>query len=85
MAQDTVKRLERFEWLKQELDTASTREHGRKVLDTVIINKSELLDFAKNFLDLPVSSSDNQARIREKVIANRVGLRLSHAAVRGRL
>lgn len=65
-----------------ELNSASTREDGARIVQESFSRKDELFAFAK-FLDLPVQKRDNMDRIRRKIVEFTVGRRLDSAAIRG--
>ena len=64
------------------LTAAGSREEGLRIVEEAFANKQRLFAFAK-WLDLPVQRSDAAKRIRDKVVTQTVGRRLSGRAVRG--
>jgi len=72
-----------FGKLKARLAASGSREEGQRIVEEAFAGKAELFAFAK-WLDLPVQRNDAAKRIREKVVTQTVGRRLSGEAVRGR-
>lgn len=64
------------------LTAAGSREEGQRIVEEAFADKERLFAFAK-WLDLPVQRSDAAKRIRDKVVTQTVGRRLSGRAVRG--
>ena len=64
------------------LTAAGSREEGRRIVEEAFADKERLFAFAK-WLDLPVQRNDAAKRIRDKVVTQTVGRRLSGRAVRG--
>ena len=73
---------ERFGELQARLAAAGSREEGQRIVVEAFACKERLFAFAK-WLDLPVQRTDTVKRIREKVVTQTVGRRLSGKAVRG--
>ena len=64
------------------LTAAGSREEGQRIVEEAFPDKERLFAFAK-WLDLPVQRNDAAQRIRDKVVTQTVGRRLSGRAVRG--
>ena len=64
------------------LTAAGSREEGLRIVEEAFADKQRLFAFAK-WLDLPVQRNDAAKRIRDKVVTQTVGRRLSGRAVRG--
>ena len=64
------------------LTAAGSREEGQRIVEEAFADKERLFAFAK-LLDLPVQRNDAAQRIRDKVVTQTVGRRLSGRAVRG--
>lgn len=64
------------------LTAAGSREEGQRIVEEAFADKERLFAFAK-WLDLPVQRNDAAQRIRDKVVTQTVGRRLSGRAVRG--
>ena len=64
------------------LTAAGSREEGLRIVEEAFADKQRLFAFAK-WLDLPVQRNDAARRIRDKVVTQTVGRRLSGRAVRG--
>ena len=64
------------------LTAAGSREEGQRIVEEAFADKERLFAFAK-WLDLPVQRNDAARRIRDKVVTQTVGRRLSGRAVRG--
>ena len=64
------------------LTAAGSREEGQRIVEEAFADKEGLFAFAK-WLDLPVQRNDAAKRIRDKVVTQTVGRRLSGRAVRG--
>ena len=64
------------------LISASSREEGQSIVSEMFEHKEDLFAFAK-YLDLPVQRKDKVERIRDKIVTDTVGRRLSGEAVRG--
>ena len=64
------------------LTAAASREEGQRIVEEAFPDKERLFAFAK-WLDLPVQRNDAAKRIRDKVVTQTVGRRLSGRAVRG--
>ena len=64
------------------LTAAGSREEGLRIVEEAFAGKERLFAFAR-WLDLPVQRNDATRRIRDKVVTQTVGRRLSGRAVRG--
>ena len=73
---------EAFGGVHARLTAAGSREEGQRIVEEAFADKEQLFAFAK-YLDLPVQRSDAAKRIRDKVVTQTVGRRLSGKAVRG--
>ena len=73
---------EELEAVLARLTAAGSREEGLRIVEEAFEDKERLFAFAK-WLDLPVQRSDAAKRIRDKVVTQTVGRRLSGRAVRG--
>ena len=63
------------------LTAAGSREEGQRIVEGAFADKERLYAFAK-YLELPVQWNDAAKRIRDKVVTQTVGRRLSDRAVR---
>ena len=73
---------EALEAVHARLTAAGSREEGLRIVEEAFADKERLFAFAR-WLDLPVQRNDAARRIRDKVVAQTVGRRLSGRAVRG--
>ena len=73
---------EALEAVHARLAAAGSREEGLRIVEEAFASKERLFAFAK-WLDLPVQRNDAARRIRDKVVTQTVGRRLSGRAVRG--
>lgn len=73
---------EALEVVHARLAAAGSREEGQRIVEEAFADKERLFAFAK-WLDLPVQRNDAAQRIRDKVVTQTVGRRLSGRAVRG--
>ena len=73
---------EALEAVHAQLTAAGSREEGLRIVEEAFADKERLFAFAK-WLDLPVQRNDAAQRIRDKVVTQTVGRRLSGRAVRG--
>ena len=73
---------EALEAVHARLTAAGSREEGQRIVEESFADKERLFAFAK-WLDLPVQRHDAAQRIRDKVVTQTVGRRLSGRAVRG--
>ena len=73
---------EALEAVHARLTAAGSREEGQRIVKEAFADKERLFAFAK-YLDLPVQRNDAAKRIRDKVVTQTVGRRLSGKAVRG--
>ena len=73
---------EALEAVYARLTAAGSREEGQRIVEEAFADKERLFAFAK-WLDLPVQRNDAVKRIRDKVVTQTVGRRLSGRAVRG--
>ena len=73
---------EALEAVHAKLTAAGSREEGQRIVEAAFADKERLFAFAK-YLDLPVQRTDTVKRMREKVVTQTVGRRLSGQAVRG--
>ena len=73
---------EALEAVHAQLTEAGSREEGQRIVEAAFADKERLFAFAK-YLDLPVQRNDAAQRIRDKVVTQTVGRRLSGLAVRG--
>ena len=73
---------EALEAVHARLTVAGSREEGQRIVEEAFADKERLFAFAK-WLDLPVQRNDAAKRIRDKVVTQTVGRRLSGRAVRG--
>ena len=71
-----------LEAVHAQLTAAGSREEGLRIVEEAFAGKERLFAFAK-WLDLPVQRNDAAQRIRDKVVTQTVGRRLSGRAVRG--
>lgn len=73
---------EGFTDVQARLAAAGSREEGQRIVEEAFAGKERLFGFAK-WLDVPVQRNDAAKRIRDKVVTQTVGRRLSGKAVRG--
>ena len=73
---------EALEAVHARLTAAESREEGQRIVEEAFADKERLFAFAR-WLDLPVQRNDAARRIRDKVVTQTVGRRLSGRAVRG--
>ena len=74
--------MQALEAVHARLTAAGSREEGQRIVEESFADKERLFAFAK-WLDLPVQRNDAARRIRDKVVTQTVGRRLSGRAVRG--